>query len=128
MSFYRTLIAAVAAMGLASVAFAADESTNPAQQSTPGNTPAAIQVADDASSTTTTTTSTTTEEKVNINTATAKELMKVKGLNAAKAKAIVSYRKKHGNFNSVDDLKEVAGFKKMKDEQIKKIQDQLTAG
>jgi len=127
MSFYRTFIAAVAAMGLASVAFAADESTNPAQ-STTGNAPAAIQVADDASSTTTTTTSTTTEEKVNINTATAKELMKVKGLNAAKAKAIVSYRKKHGNFNSVADLKEVAGFKKMKDEQIKKIEDQLTVG
>lgn len=127
MSFYRNLFAVVAAMGLATAAMAADESANPAQNPADNNASQAIQVADQSNSTAAATTD-ATDAKVNLNTATAKELMKVKGLNAAKAKSIVAYRKKHGNFNSVDDLKQVAGFKKMKDQQLKKITDQLTLG
>ena len=65
------------------------------------------------------------ETKVNLNKATVADLMKVKGLNAAKAKAIVSYRNKHGDFKSMDDLKQVKGFKKMKDAEWKIITDQL---
>lgn len=116
MSFYRTLIAAVAALGLATSVFAADETST---TSSTTETPAAS---------TETTTTTTTDQKVNVNTATAKELMKVKGLNGAKAKAIVNYRKKHGDFKSLDDLKDVKGMKKMNEKTMQEIQDQLTTG
>lgn len=64
--------------------------------------------------------------KVNVNTATIKDLMRLKGLNRAKAKNILTYRQKHGDFKSLDDLKLVKGFKKMKSDQLKIVQDQLT--
>lgn len=122
MSFYRTVIAAVAAMGLASVAFAA-ESTDAAKEpaavtQSAATTTADAQQASDAAQT----------EKLNLNKANAKELAKVKGLNANKAKAIVAYRKKHGDFKSVEDLKEVKGFKRMDEKTMKDIQNQLTVG
>lgn len=122
MSMYRNVFATVAAMSLATFVFAADETTT---TTTTNNetTPAATTTTADA---TTTTTTTTTQEKVNVNTATAKELMKVKGLNAAKAKAIITYRKKHGDFTSVDQIKEVKALKKTKN--LQEIQDQLTTG
>jgi competence ComEA-like helix-hairpin-helix protein len=70
---------------------------------------------------------------VNINKATVSELSKIqldgKPLGKIKAKAIVSYRnahKKDGGFQSLDELKKVNGFKKLNDDQLKTIQDQLT--
>ena len=47
---------------------------------------------------------------VNINTATQAELETLKGINAAKAKAIIDYRKKAGAFRSTDDLEKVDGI------------------
>ena len=125
MSFYRSIIAAVAAMGLAASVFAADESTT--QTTTGDTTTTATQQTADASSTQGTE-ATVEQTKVDVNKATAKELMKIRGLNVAKAKAIVAYRKKHGDFKSLDELKEVKGFKKMNEESLKEIQDQLTIG
>lgn len=120
MSFYRNVIAAVAALGLSVCAFADDNMNN---------------------ATTTTDTTTTTQEhtmqssdasamqdKVDLNKADAKELMKVKGISSAKAKAIVSYRKKHGEFKSVDEIKQVKGFKNTNEKTMDKIMDQLTVG
>ena len=127
MSFYRKLIAAVAAMGLATAVFAADENTQSSADETAA--PQAVTTTAEATTTTTATESTTTtQEKVNVNTASAKDLMKVKGLNSAKAKAIVSYRKKHGEFKSLDELKQVKGFKKMNEKSMQDLQDQLTVG
>lgn len=63
--------------------------------------------------------------KVNINAATVQELMAVKGLNASKARAIVSYRKQHEAFKSLEELAKVKGFMRMKSEQLKEIQAQL---
>ncbi len=126
MSFYRTLIAVVAAMGLATAAFAADEATT--STTTTDTSTKTVQIADSSSSQDATATQGTDQEKVNVNKATVKELMKVKGLNAAKARAIVSYRKKHGDFKTLEDLKMVKGFKKMNDDNMKKIEDQLTIG
>jgi competence protein ComEA len=123
MSLYRTLVAAVAAMGLASVAFASTQSNQSNSMQGQGDNQT-MQVAD--SSTMDSTSATTEQTKTNINTATAKELMKVKGLNAAKAKAIVTYRKKNGEFKSLDDLRQVKGFKKVNDKNLQEIQDQLT--
>lgn len=58
---------------------------------------------------------------VNINTASEAELDALPGIGAAKAKAIMEYRKTHGDFKSVDDLKNVKGigdkvFAKLKDQ------------
>lgn len=47
---------------------------------------------------------------VNINTATAAELQKLHGIGAAKAQAIVDYRKAHGEFKNATDLVSVPGI------------------
>lgn len=60
---------------------------------------------------------------VNINTATQSELEAVKGLGPSKAKAILEYREKQGNFRSVDDLDNVKGFGKAS---ISRLRSELT--
>ena len=47
---------------------------------------------------------------VNINTATKEELTTVKGIGEKRAQEIIDYRKKHGNFKSVDELEKVPGI------------------
>jgi len=47
---------------------------------------------------------------VNVNNASAEELIKLKGVGGKKAQAIVAYRKQHGSFKSVDDLAQVKGI------------------
>jgi len=47
---------------------------------------------------------------VNINTATQAELESLPGIGPKKALAIIDYRKKNGNFKSVDDLNQVEGI------------------
>jgi len=47
---------------------------------------------------------------VNINTATKDELTSVKGIGEKKAQAIIDYRKKNGDFKSIDDLEKVDGI------------------
>lgn len=48
--------------------------------------------------------------EVNINTASQAELESLNGLGPVKAKAIIDYRKKNGNFKSVADLDAVDGI------------------
>lgn len=47
---------------------------------------------------------------ININTADAQELTKLKGIGEKKAEAIVAWRKENGDFKTVDDLLEVKGI------------------
>ena len=47
---------------------------------------------------------------VNINTAQQSELVRVKGVDKAKARAIIVYRSQNGPFMKVDDLEKVPGF------------------
>jgi len=61
--------------------------------------------------------------KVNINTATAKELTELPGIGTAKATAIVSYRETNGPFSSPDDLKKVKGIG---DKIYQQIQQEIT--
>lgn len=50
--------------------------------------------------------------RVNINTASEAELMMLKGIGKNKAKAIVNYRQKNGQFKTADDLLNVKGIGK----------------
>lgn len=51
-----------------------------------------------------------TNHLININIATKEELMSLSGIGEAKALAIIEYREKNGNFNSVNDLTKVNGI------------------
>ena len=59
---------------------------------------------------------------VNINSASKEELDAVKGISPAKAQAIVDYRKEHGPFKSLDELKKVKGFG---EKSVAKLQKEL---
>lgn len=123
MSFYRTMLAAVATLVIASPVLA-DDAMGSAMTATPSAN--SMSATTSTSSTTTTTTSTTTH-KINLNTASTKDLLKVKGINSSRAKAIIAYRKKNGNFTSVSDLAKVKGFTKMSGSRLQAIEGQLTA-
>lgn len=52
-----------------------------------------------------------TQEKVNINTASKEELMKIPGVGETRAEQILAYREEHGVFSKVSDIKQVSGIK-----------------
>ena len=51
-----------------------------------------------------------THDKININTASAKELQKLDGVGHAVAERIVHYREEHGPFKRGEDLRKVEGI------------------
>lgn len=58
--------------------------------------------------------------KVNLNTANERELLNIPGIGPTKVKEIIKYREEKGQFNKVEDLKQVRGiggktFEKLKD-------------
>ena len=60
-------------------------------------------------------------ELININTASASELMELNGIGETKAEAIIAYREEHGAFGSTEEIMQVSGigqgtFDKIKDE------------
>ena len=57
---------------------------------------------------------------VDINKASQAELESVKGIGPKKAQAIIEYRKKNGEFKSVDELDKVPGFGKKSVDLVKK--------
>ncbi|MEW6518569.1 MAG: ComEA family DNA-binding protein [Thermodesulfobacteriota bacterium] len=61
---------------------------------------------------------------VNINTADLQTLESLPGIGASKAQAIIDYRTEHGNFKSIDELKNVKGIG---DKVLEKIKDQIEA-
>ena len=57
--------------------------------------------------------------KININSASAKDLEQLKGIGPAIAKRIVEYRNAHGKFSGIEDLLKVKGIGKAKLEQMR---------
>mgnify|MGYP000131119531 CR=1 FL=1 len=60
---------------------------------------------------------------LDINTATAAQLVGLKGVGPAKAQAIIEHRDKNGQFKSVDDLKLVQGIG---DKMLEQLRPQVT--
>ncbi len=52
------------------------------------------------------------DHKVNLNSASERELSEVSDIGPARARKIVEYRNQHGRFSSVEDLDRVEGFGK----------------
>uniref|UniRef100_UPI004055C6B0 helix-hairpin-helix domain-containing protein n=1 Tax=Agathobacter sp. TaxID=2021311 RepID=UPI004055C6B0 len=51
------------------------------------------------------------EGKININTASKEELMEIPGVGETRAESILAYRKEHGEFSEIADIKNVSGIK-----------------
>ena len=62
-------------------------------------------------------------DKININTADAEQLIKLKGIGPALAQRIIDYREQNGAFKSVDDIKNVRGIG---DKKFADIKDKIT--
>lgn len=62
-------------------------------------------------------------EIININTATAEDFDKLPGIGASKAESIIKYREEHGQFKSIEELKEISGIG---DSLFEKIKDYIT--
>ena len=64
-------------------------------------------------------------EKININTATAKELQLLPGIGESIAQQIIDYRETNGPFSTVEDLLKVSGIG---DSRLAQIIDYITTG
>jgi competence protein ComEA len=62
-------------------------------------------------------------DKINLNTADVAALQTLSGIGQKKAEKIIDYRQQHGNFKTIDDLKNVSGFG---EKTMAKYKDQLT--
>lgn len=67
-------------------------------------------------------TTTADHEPINLNSATKEQLTTITGIGDKKADLILQYRQEHGQFKSIDDLKNINGFG---DKTVDKLRDQL---
>ncbi|MGL5243803.1 MAG: helix-hairpin-helix domain-containing protein, partial [Sarcina sp.] len=65
----------------------------------------------------------TSNGKININSASKDDLMKLTGVGESKAQAIISYREKSGGFKKVEDLQNVDGIG---EKTVEKLKDSIT--
>lgn len=60
---------------------------------------------------------------VNVNQADAAELQTINGIGPSKAEAIITYREEHGEFQQIEDLRNISGFG---EKTIERLKNQLT--
>jgi len=65
------------------------------------------------------------QEKININTASLKELQKLPKIGVKVAQRIIDYRKAHGNFKKTEEIMKVQGIG---EKTFKQIKDLITVG
>ena len=66
---------------------------------------------------------TDTPGRINLNTATAEELMTLPGVGQSKADSILAYRTEHGGFTATDEIMNISGIKQGV---FEKIKDRIT--
>ena len=86
-------------------------------------TPEYPESSNNITSTNTSNATTNTSGKVSINTASIEELMTLDGIGESKAKSIIAYRNENGNFENLEDIKNVSGIG---DAAYEKIKDNIT--
>ena len=64
-------------------------------------------------------------EKININTATAEELISLSGIGEGRAADIIAYREENGDFSCIEDMMKVSGIGEKTFEEIK---ERITVG
>ncbi len=62
-------------------------------------------------------------QRVNVNQADATELQTINGIGPAKAEAIITYREEHGEFQQIEDLRNISGFG---EKTIERLKNELT--
>ncbi|TYS36767.1 helix-hairpin-helix domain-containing protein [Bacillus pumilus] len=62
-------------------------------------------------------------QAVNVNQADAAELQTINGIGPAKAEAIITYREEHGEFQQIEDLRNISGFG---EKTIERLKSELT--
>ncbi|MDR4504616.1 MAG: ComEA family DNA-binding protein [Candidatus Scalindua sp.] len=62
-------------------------------------------------------------EQININKATVKELLSLKGIGSKKANDIIVYRDEHGPYTEIEEIMKIKGIG---DKMFEKIKDQIT--
>ena len=63
--------------------------------------------------------------KLDINSCSIEDLQSIEEISKTKAKNIISYRKVHGKFKSLSEIKLVKGFKRLSEKNLKNLENYL---